>query len=396
MVDRIPHPHERRHQVLHGITGCRVVLMSARAQGRDDEFLLPGPPPVQSAESDARTLRDVLHPERLVPLLRQERDSRCESGLVDVLITGPTFLDHDHEGYDNHAFWKCWLSKGSILVSTSDLSRALVLGGGGITGIGWEVGVLAGLLDEGIDLRTADTVIGTSAGSFVGTNFTSAVDWETVFSQQEHAAEHEPAIRTDPAVFAAWQDAFRAGGGDPRKVGASFGAISRAFPSPVDPAARLHAIEARLLTNTWPENMHIVTTDSLTGELRLLSADSGIPITTATSASGAVPGIWPSVTIDGRDYVDGGMVSAANAYLAAGHDVTVVLAPMPSGFAGIPSVQDDVDQLNETATAILAVPDDASRTAIGANPYDATRAAAAAEAGRQQGRVFATRLRGIW
>jgi NTE family protein len=46
--------------------------------------------------------------------------------------------------------------------------RALVLGAGGNAAIAWEVGVLAGLLDVGIDVRTADVVIGTSAGSVVG------------------------------------------------------------------------------------------------------------------------------------------------------------------------------------------------------------------------------------
>jgi hypothetical protein len=33
---------------------------------------------------------------------------------------------------------------------------ALVLGGGGITGIAWELGMLAGLAEHGIDLRDAD------------------------------------------------------------------------------------------------------------------------------------------------------------------------------------------------------------------------------------------------
>ncbi|MCU1401649.1 MAG: hypothetical protein JWN62_4758, partial [Acidimicrobiales bacterium] len=33
------------------------------------------------------------------------------------------------------------------------MSRALVLGGGGVAGIAWETGVLVGLADEGVDLR---------------------------------------------------------------------------------------------------------------------------------------------------------------------------------------------------------------------------------------------------
>ena len=44
----------------------------------------------------------------------------------------------------------------------------LVLGGGGVTGIAWEVGLLAGLRDGGADVSGADLVIGTSAGSAVG------------------------------------------------------------------------------------------------------------------------------------------------------------------------------------------------------------------------------------
>ena len=43
------------------------------------------------------------------------------------------------------------------------MRRALVLGGGGITGIAWQIGLLKGLTDAGVDLSAADTVIGTSA-----------------------------------------------------------------------------------------------------------------------------------------------------------------------------------------------------------------------------------------
>ena len=49
------------------------------------------------------------------------------------------------------------------------MGSALVLGGGGITGIAWETGVLTGLRRGGVDLTAADLVVGTSAGSVVGT-----------------------------------------------------------------------------------------------------------------------------------------------------------------------------------------------------------------------------------
>ena len=47
-------------------------------------------------------------------------------------------------------------------------TSALVLGGGGITGIAWELGILHGLAEAGVDLTEADAVVGTSAGSVVG------------------------------------------------------------------------------------------------------------------------------------------------------------------------------------------------------------------------------------
>ncbi|MFG2412703.1 hypothetical protein [Streptomyces goshikiensis] len=42
---------------------------------------------------------------------------------------------------------------------------AWVLGGGGVLGGAWAIGLPAGLAEAGIDLSRADTLIGTSAGS---------------------------------------------------------------------------------------------------------------------------------------------------------------------------------------------------------------------------------------
>jgi NTE family protein len=53
------------------------------------------------------------------------------------------------------------------------VKRALVLGGGGVAGIAWETGILFGLSELGVDVRTADLVVGTSAGSTVGAQLLS-------------------------------------------------------------------------------------------------------------------------------------------------------------------------------------------------------------------------------
>ena len=56
------------------------------------------------------------------------------------------------------------------------MKRALVLGGGGPIGIAWHCGLAIGLREEGIELRDADIIVGTSAGSLVGTRLAAGQD----------------------------------------------------------------------------------------------------------------------------------------------------------------------------------------------------------------------------
>ncbi|MBI2723991.1 MAG: patatin-like phospholipase family protein, partial [Chloroflexi bacterium] len=89
------------------------------------------------------------------------------------------------------------------------MKRALVLGGGGAVGIAWETGVVAGLLDEGIDVRIADLVVGTSAGSVVGTSLALGRDPRDLLQQAARASNGTPPRRpADPdaamAVFRMW------------------------------------------------------------------------------------------------------------------------------------------------------------------------------------------------
>src|SRR3954470_5402611 len=72
---------------------------------------------------------------------------------------------------------------------------ALVLGGGGVTGIAWEVGILKGLADAGVDLASADLVVGTSAGSVVGAQLTSGQSVQSLYDGQLRPADKEIGAR---------------------------------------------------------------------------------------------------------------------------------------------------------------------------------------------------------
>ncbi|MEV0093958.1 patatin-like phospholipase family protein [Streptomyces sp. NPDC050738] len=283
-----------------------------------------------------------------------------------------------------------------MINSTRSPSRALVLGGGGVTGIAWEVGVLAGLSAQGIDWGRATTVLGTSAGSFVGTAVASGYDLDRLFAAQVIPDENEVNVSASETTMAAWWAALAEGGDDPRMVGAAMGRISKANPEPVPQAARRRVVRSRLVTTDWPDSLQVTAIDADTGELHLFDRHSGVPLADAVSASGAVPGVWPLEHFQDRAWVDGGMVSTTNARRASGHDRIVILAPMPAGYGKIPGAAADAEALAADAEVCLIAPDEASIEAIGPNPYDPQRRADAAQAGRTQGVGLADKVSALW
>jgi NTE family protein len=267
-------------------------------------------------------------------------------------------------------------------------TRAIVLGGGGVTGIAWEIGVLAGLADQGIDLR-AEAVFGTSAGAFVGASLASGASLQELLSAQHRPGVEEPVVRLPKAVLAAWMWAYLRGFRNPDRIGARFGALARRRRPLIEKGRRRRTVEARLTSTEWPTTLRVTATNARSGRLRVFERSDGFPLVDVVSASGAVPGISPPVEIDGELWFDGGMVSSANARLAEGFDDILVIAPLPRGHGGMPSSHQEVASLGAHASVHLVVPDSASRTAIGKDIYDASRRAAAADAGRAQGTTAA-------
>ena len=275
---------------------------------------------------------------------------------------------------------------------------ALVLGGGGITGIAWEVGVLAGLAEAGVDLSGADLVVGTSAGSVVGAQLTSGADLEALFARQLEPPTGEKAARMTRAALAryAWA-VLRSRGNDVafrRRVGALALAAEQAGLTPTE-QERLDVIGSRLADLEWPDrDLRVTAVDARTGEFRVLERTSGVPLLQAVAASCAVPGVYPPVTIDGRRYVDGGMRSAANADLAEGYDRLVVLAPVPRGVGPLSSV--DAQVTGMVARVAVVSPDGASRRAIGRNVLDPAARAGSARAGRAQAAGVVAEVTEVW
>ncbi len=272
---------------------------------------------------------------------------------------------------------------------------ALVLGGGGVTGVAWELGILAGLAEAGVDLAGADLVVGTSAGSVVGAQLTSGAPIEELFQRQL-----QPPTAEQPARFGLGLmlklAAAALGSRDAQHARAKIGAMALAART-LPEAERRGIIASRLPTDEWPQRRLVITAVAADdGEFVVFDRDSHVSLVDAVAASCAVPGVWPPVTINGRRYIDGGVRAPANVDLAAGYDRVVVLAPISVAFRRDSRVAAQVAALPAgTRTAVVA-PEPAASRAIGRNVLDPARRAPAARAGRTQAAQVLAAVREVW
>ena len=226
-------------------------------------------------------------------------------------------------------------------------------------------------------------------GAFVGTALAGGADPSALLAAQSRPATEESAVSLPRAAFAAWVWASVRGFRNPERIGAAMGAVARRRRPLTDVDQRRRIVQARLNTATWPATLRVTAINAETGRLRVFTRSDGILLLDAVCASSALPGISSPVKIDGGVWIDGGMVSSTNARLARGVDDLVVIASLPRGHGGVPSVRQETELLRGRSTVHLIVPDDASRAAIGPNIYDPGRRGAAAAAGHAQGRTAA-------
>ncbi|WP_411144357.1 patatin-like phospholipase family protein [Streptomyces sp. x-80] len=274
---------------------------------------------------------------------------------------------------------------------------ALVLGGGGLTGIGWEIGIIAGLAEAGIDLTDAEIVIGTSAGSIVGAHLTAErLKPAEMYERQLAAPASRASGRMGPAAMARFA-AIALSSRDTVSFGARMGRLALAART-VPEAAQRAAIARTLSSSDWPARRLVITAvDAATGERTAFDDTSGVALIDAVGASCAVPGVFPPVTIGGRRWIDGGVHSSANADLAAGYGRVVVVAPMAVSGGPIASPTAQGDALARAGARVCVVnPDREAGAAFGRNVLDPAKRADAARAGRRQAAAHVAEIRRVW
>jgi NTE family protein len=277
--------------------------------------------------------------------------------------------------------------------------RALVLGGGGVAGIAWITGLLFGLSENGVHLRNAELILGTSAGSAVAAQLGCPISVEELYRRQVDPALQTREINPDPRLLQQLLEAFPATPCDRAELTRKVGQWALRAPT-VTEAERRSVVAARLPAHAWPDRLlRIIAVDTETGETRIFDRLSGTGLVDAVAASCAVPGVWPPVTIDGRRYMDGGVRSSDNADLAQGYARLLILSPnglRADEIVAFP-LQEQIDILeNAGAQTYVIEPDYRSRSSIGINPLLPETRKPAAEAGRAQAQSIAKDLKHFW
>jgi NTE family protein len=290
----------------------------------------------------------------------------------------------------------------------------LVLGGGGVIGERWMMGLLAGIEDAtGSDLRQCEYFVGTSAGSIVAARLAAGVALNrpsvssTALALATPGPPPVPAPRVSAArragqwALAAWSPlaplALVAAGPPGALVRA--GLMSRA-PRPTATLEELGAYVARQ-GGRFDGRLRIVCVDRHRGR-RVVFGSPGAPYATvarAVQASCSVPWLFAPVAIGGEEYVDGGVWSATNLDVApASRDTHVLCLNPTAGISGSHSVVTAARRFARSAVLLEALalrrkgaivetiaPDADSAAAMGVDFMDPEPRPLVLAAGYQQG-----------
>jgi NTE family protein len=298
---------------------------------------------------------------------------------------------------------------------TTSNTRALVLAGAGAAGNAWELGLIAGLSEAGVDLTEADLVIGTSAGSTVAAQITSGTRPAELYAAvlaevpRPHAGDvgsgqGRPRNPSGPD-YMEWSKRIIDAAKDPsdmrRRLGAA--ALEKAASGDSGRARWRDVVAARLPSRDWPrQHVLIVAVDADTGDPVTFDRHSGIDLVDAVAASTSNGfGPYGAYRIGDKRYINGGYRRSENADLAAGHGRVLVLSPF-GGRSRMPpewgmDLATQVAELRATGSTVETVfPDSSSEHMFGADAMDPSLRPPAARAGHDQGLALAEQLAGFW
>jgi NTE family protein len=201
------------------------------------------------------------------------------------------------------------------------------MGGGGLVGIAWELGVLAGLQDAaGLNPTSAAVIVGSSAGSVcgaqaaLGRDLVELVDGqrrtalrssrttepETTTSGNGRGSDEANGAQAPQSISQEILDALMSSTGSVEERAAKIGKMAMEADVTLEEDAYVESFRSFLGTDKWPEvDLRVTTAEAESGRSILWSRDDGIDLIRAVASSCAIPCYFPPVSFRDRHYVDG-------------------------------------------------------------------------------------------
>jgi NTE family protein len=268
--------------------------------------------------------------------------------------------------------------------------HAVVLGAGGVVGTAWMIGLASGLRRHGVNLAETDLIVGTSAGAIVGAMLATGEDLDRFAEFPRPARTGAAATRVDQELLAQVFVVLGDPGLEPAEARRRAGQLALAAGVGTE-HAHIARMASLISARDWPDGrLLIAAVDAGTGEPVVLDRTAGAPLLSAVAASCAMPGAYPPITVNGRRYVDGGLVSPTNAGLARDSRALVLVEPLAHLFPGEPPGRDTAAGVPRTVTSV--VPDPAAVAAFGPDLFGAAAWVPAYRAGVRQSGDAARRI----
>jgi len=245
--------------------------------------------------------------------------------------------------------------------------RGLVLGGGGMYLLAWNIGYFHAMKKNGVDMNMADVIVGTSAGSIAATILTSGT-LDRFQTELDFFAEFPkvfmklvPAMKSNLSQTRARHMAVSAKDTSLATIQA-IGHAAMAANNPDGTDKHFKVMKDVLLRTQWPSpKLHTTAIDCYTGERLVVSQSSGIPVNVACAASSSLPGALGPTWLHDRMTMDGGICqTSTHSDVVAGVKRAVVFSLSDGGpdavklglrTSGMPNtLQQEVKDLESSGT----------------------------------------------
>ncbi|MCH4337305.1 patatin-like phospholipase family protein [Staphylococcus haemolyticus] len=279
-----------------------------------------------------------------------------------------------------------------------NLEHAIVLGGGGSLAIGWELGYLLTLSSQGIDVRHADLMIGTSGGAQAATVLTSNKSFDVIYDEQIAPKSNEtPPVKDMSGIFERYAQ-IQEHSKSPKEWIENY-SVYALEDHKFNESVHITRLEHRIKGIEWPSNLMITAINARKAERVVLTSDSQVNLHRAMASSGSLPGVWPATTIEGDKHFDGGCHSMENADLAKGAKKVLILAtnlPISTPY----KLEDAIKELEESGAKVkLITPSKAvfdKLNELGGNTVDPSIRPDIFKAGEAQALEDVEKIRSFW